>query len=125
MAKNQQHEAKEQAAFFSWAAYYPQLKWMHASLNGAYLHGNKLQRAIQWARLKAQGAKPGVLDVFLPMVKPPYHGLYIEMKRSDGKGSLTTDQKKFKAYAELQGYKVVVCEGTRAAIQAVKEYANI
>lgn len=118
-------EYREQAAFFDWADYYPQLKWMHASLNGAFLHGDKVERAIQWARLKKQGAKTGVLDVFLPMVMPPYAGLYIEMKRSDGKGKLTDDQGDFMAYAELQGYKCVVCEGTRAAIQAVKEYANI
>lgn len=125
MAKLNLLETKEQVALFEWAAYYPQLAWMHANLNGAYLHGNKLQRAIQWAKLKAQGAKVGILDVFLPLPVAPYHGLYIEMKRSDGKGRLTLKQKEFRDYAELQGYKCVVCEGTKAAIEAIKAYAGI
>lgn len=120
-----QVEGPEQAALFEWAAYYPQLKWLHSSLNGAHLHGNKVQRAKQWAKLKKQGAKKGVLDVFLPMVTAEYPGLYIEMKRSDGKGSMTTEQLEFKEYAEQQGYKVVVCLGTRAAINAIKEYTGI
>ncbi len=118
-------EADDQAALFQWAAYYPQLKWMHSSLNGAFLHGTKLQRAKQWGKLKKQGAKKGILDIFLPMVTAEYPGLYVEMKRRDGSGSLTDEQAKFKQYAEQQGYKVVVCEGTAAAIHAITDYASL
>ena len=85
----------------------------------------KFNRAKQWGKLKKQGAKKGILDKFLPMVTEKYPGLYIEMKRSDGSGSMTEEQSNFKLYAEDQGYKVVVCKGTAEAINAIKMYANI
>ena len=36
------------------------------------------------ANLKKQGVKPGVPDLFLPVARGGYHGLFIEMKRRDG-----------------------------------------
>ena len=112
-------EDKEQAALFKWAAYFPVLRWMFAVPNGGYR--NKPEAA----RLKRQGVKAGVSDICLPIPMNPYHGLFIEMKRSDGKGALTDNQKAFQSHMELQGYKCVVCEGFEAAIKVIKEYAKI
>lgn len=112
-------ESKEQIALFQWSAYFPQLKWMmHIPLGG-------YRKPREAARLKAEGVKAGVADILLPLPVEPYHGLWVELKASNGKGKLSTIQKEFKADMEAQGYKVVVCEGTRAAILAITEYANL
>jgi len=118
-------EADEQAALFEWAAYIPELRWMHASLNGVFLHGNKIQRAIQWAKQLKQGAKKGIWDIFLPLPRGDYHGLYIEMKASTKKNHLTEDQSEFGAFAMNQGYYCAVCYGTEEAINTIKEYLKL
>ena len=112
-------ESKEQIALFKWASYFPKLKWMMHIPNGGY------RKPREAARLKAEGVKAGTFDIFLPLPMPPYAGIFIEMKRSDGKGSLSKKQKEFKADMEENGYKCVVCEGTRAAILAITEYAKL
>ena len=76
-----QREDLEQAALISWAeAYeriYPELALLYHIPNGG-----KRDRIVA-AKLKAQGVKPGVPDLCLPVPRGKYHGLYIEMK--DGK----------------------------------------
>lgn len=116
-------EDKDQAALYEWAAYIPELLWMHAIPNGVFLHGNKIQRARQMARLKKQGLRPGVWDNFLPLARGKYHGLYIEMKV--GKNKLTDGQSKFGTYAVNQNYKCVVCYGVEQAIKAVEDYLKL
>jgi len=119
------HEDAEQAALFEWASYFPVLDYMFAVPNGAHLAGNNIQRAKQMARLKKQGLKPGVSDIFIPLPMPPYHGLFIELKRADGKGQLSGAQRAFGEYVEAQGYKFVVCEGAQAAIREITGYAKL
>jgi hypothetical protein len=116
-------EEAEQCAVIEWSLRYDKLRWLHSSLNGAYLHGTKEQRARQWKKLEKQGAKSGVLDLFLPVVMPPYHGLYIEMKY--GKNKLTDKQAEFRDHCESQGYKVVICYTSAEAINAIKNYMRM
>ena len=123
LASNNHLEDDAQKAVFQWAKHYPKLKWMHSIPNGAFLAGNKLQRAKQMNRLKAQGLTPGILDIFLPMITHEWPGLYIEMKA--GKNKLTEQQSEFKVYAEEQGYKCEVCYSSEEAINVIKEYAYI
>ena len=77
------------------------------------------------SRLKAQGLRPGVPDICLPMVTDQYPGLYIEMKRSKGASRLSDNQKDFILYAKEQGYRVEVCYGTEQAIDVIKDYAKL
>ena len=115
------HEDAEQAALFDWAAYYPELKWMHAIANGGYR--NKKEAA----RLKRQGVKAGVADIFLPLPTDQHQGLYLEMKRrkQDGRSRVTDNQGDFLFAMTELGYKCVVCHGVDEAIQTIKEYARI
>ena len=126
------NEDAEQEIVFQWASYHKELRWMHSVPNGAFLGGDGSRRAMQMARLKAQGLRNGVSDIFLPrptessegLSDTGYHGLYIEMKRRkvDGPSRVTKDQRDFQEYASEQGYKCVVCYGADEAITAIKEY---
>jgi hypothetical protein len=114
-------EDAEQAALFDWArtAKIKQLRWLHAIPNG----GKRNIR--EAARLKRQGVKAGVADIFLPVPVPPYHGLYIEMKRARGRATTTAKQREFIADMELQGYRAVVCRGAGEAILSIKYYLKL
>ena len=117
------YEDGEQAAVFQWAAHFSILRWMFAVPNG----GNRnLKEAV---RLKSQGVKPGVSDIFLPRplhshTGGGYAGLFIEMKRTkkQGRSSVTEDQKAFQVAMTVAGYKCVTCYGAEQAIAAIREY---
>ncbi|MBT8449564.1 MAG: VRR-NUC domain-containing protein [Gammaproteobacteria bacterium] len=109
-------EDDEQAALFDWAAYIPALRWLHAIPNG----GNR--NPIEAKRLKRQGVRAGVSDVFLPVPVPPYHGMYIEMKKATGPVRVTPQQKAFIRDMELQGYKCAVCRGFDEARKTISDY---
>lgn len=61
----------EQVQLFEWSENLPELKLMHAIPNGG-------KRDIRVAlKLKEEGVKPGVPDIFLPLSRGGKHGLYI------------------------------------------------
>lgn len=116
-ANNKLSESQEQTLFFNWAAYVPELKWAHAVPNGGR------RDRIEAAHLKRQGVKAGVSDIFIPVPKGKYHGLYIEMKVKPNKP--TDKQKEFLADMESAGYAAVVCYSADEAIGVTKEYLRI
>ena len=112
-------EHAEQCALMDWAqmAYgkHPELRWLYAIPNGGF-------RAMSIAvKLKAEGAKAGVCDLFLPVSRGGHHGLYIEMKRTKG-GVLSADQKDFIAFVQAQGYRADVCKGWVQAKDVLLDY---
>lgn len=118
-------ESNEQKAVIKWARLaqreYPCLKWLHCSLSGV-----KLRSVQEGARLKAEGMVAGICDLFLPYPNNNYAGLYIEMKKRNikgqSKGIVSEAQKDFIEYANIVGYKAVVCYGADEAITTIKEY---
>ena len=112
-------ESQEQTALFDWAecqkSTIPELKTMFHIPNGGS------RNKIEAARLKRQGVKKGVSDVFLSCPKGGYHGLYIEMKRQKG-GTVTKEQSDWLELMAHYGYKVAVCYGAAAAIAVITEY---
>lgn len=110
-------ESEEQSALFQWAAYKPELKWMFAIPNG----GSRNQREAR--NLKRQGVKAGVSDIFLPLARGGFHGLFIEMKVGNNKPS--DKQIEFINYADSQGYAVYVCYGFRAAQKTIEQYLSL
>lgn len=111
-------EAGEQEALFEWAEHQmkatPELRWMHHIPNGGFR--NKAEAA----RLKRQGVKAGVADIFLPVPRGDRHGLYIEMKVGDNKPSKL--QAEFLRFVEGQGFEVSVCYSTEQAICSIMSY---
>jgi len=122
-------EHGEQMALFAWAAtceYKEQLRWMHAIPN-AGARGNKIAAA----HLKAEGVKAGVADIFLPVPQMEYsrfryHGLYIEMKRKNGKPSdVTEEQSAFKIHCDQNNYAWAVCFGWQNAKYVIISYLEV
>jgi len=115
------HEDDEQQALFDWALFQPKLDNMFAIPNG----GKRNKR--EAARLRRQGVKAGVYDIFLPYPTGKYPGLFIEMKRRkvDGSSSISPKQRLFGMDMEKQGYKCVICYGADQAIKVIKEYVEI
>lgn len=114
-------EAQEQTALFQWAGMmtgkWPELRILHHIPNGGS------RNAIEAARLKAQGVKPGVPDIFLPCAKKGFYGLYIELKRQKG-GRVSEEQKSMIDALRDEGYKVAVCKGWEEAKNVITEYMN-
>jgi hypothetical protein len=116
--ESQMSEAAEQIALFKWAAYYPELKWMFHIPNGG-------RRDPREARgLMFQGVKKGVCDILLPKARKGYHGLFIEMKRSDG-GTVSKEQKEFIADMLKEGYYCEICHGFESAKRVIEWYMGM
>jgi hypothetical protein len=113
-------EHGQQSALFLWAALnrnlFPELKWLHAIPNGG--QRSKTTAAL----LRAEGVRPGVSDVFLPVPRHGQHGLYIEMKA--GKNKPTPEQIEFMAFVSEQGYRTAVCWTWLDAVAVICEYLN-
>lgn len=96
------------------------LAWLHSIPNGGSRGGNKGQRQREGARMKAEGVKRGVADIFLPLPCGTYHGLYLELKTF--KGRLSQEQREFGEYVAEVGYLWVCATGYWQAIQSIGWY---
>ncbi|KLU64041.1 VRR-NUC domain protein [Desulfosporosinus acididurans] len=111
-------ESDEQISLFQWAKLaqgkYPELKLLHSIPNGGK------RNAREAARLKQEGEKAGVSDIFLPVARGNHHGLYIELKVRGGK--LSDNQKWWIAETTKQGYYSTVCFGWVEAKDVIEDY---
>ena len=102
-------EAAEQTALLRWTVMasrqYPALRWLLAIPNGLAASSKGAAK-----RMKDQGMKAGVPDLFLPAPIPPHAGLWIEMKNRKG-GRVSDAQRDWHVYLESAGYRVEVCRG--------------
>lgn len=114
-------EATEQEKVVSWCfhreALYPELKWIHHCPNG----GSRQKK--EASCLKAQGVKPGVPDLNLPIPKGAYVGLHIEMKYNTG--TIEAEQKEWIKAMKAAGHFACVCYGYDYAIKVIDEYVNL
>ena len=102
---------------------YPGIQHMFAIPNGAYLQGDKRRRAMQWAKLKRQGAKEGVSDIFLPVARNGYHGLWIELKSTrEYRPRVSDDQRNWISSMNGEGYLAVVSYGFDEAVAVIRDY---
>ena len=102
-------EHYEQREFVSWfRKTYPDVR-IFAIPNGGW------RSRITAAKLKAEGASPGVPDLFIPAWL-----VWIEMKRSKG-GVLSDKQKDWKKYLLSIGHTFILANGKEQAIEAIKE----
>ena len=90
---------------------------MFAIPNGGY------RRPLEALRFKKQGVKSGVSDIFLPLPRGGYHGLFIELKV--GKNKPTRNQLDFLSDMEKEGYQCKVCYGSDEAIANILNYIKL
>lgn len=119
-------EHAHQSALFAWAGgceIKEDLRWMHAIPNG----GDRDRRTA--GQMAAEGVKSGVWDIFLPVPRGGYKGLYIEMKRPgrerEVNGGLSDKQLEFGEMAHKNGYRCVVCYHWRKAAEKLNEYLTL
>lgn len=113
-------EAHEQITLFQWARVnerrLPDLWCLHAIPNGGSRH------KAEALNLKRQGVKAGVSDVFLPVAKRGYHGLYIEMKAKNGR--ISDAQKDWINQIRKNDYMALVCYGADEAVGVLEWYLS-
>jgi hypothetical protein len=111
-------EHQLQVSFFIWsklqASKYPDLLKMFAIPNGGARH------IAVASKLKAEGVKAGVPDVFLPIARGGFHGLWIEFKVKPNK--CHPAQLERIAQLRADGHNVHVCHELDEAINAVLGY---
>lgn len=123
MKKNKDYpvpsEDTEQITLMHWAQMqygrHPELRLLFAIPNGGS------RNKIEAAKLKAMGVKAGVSDLFLPVPRGRYAGLWIEMKRLTG-GRATKEQREWLAEMTRQGYAAHICKGWKAAAEVIQNY---
>lgn len=104
------------------------LEWIYHTPNGGTRGNDARERAIRGGKLKAEGVKAGIPDIFLPYPIAAYHGLYIEMKKPTqkpkrgGSGGVSQEQAAFVEFARANAYAVAVCYSWREAADTVKAY---
>lgn len=114
--KNAEH--LEQVALFQWIAIAAKQR---PELGLAFAIPNGGQRNIITAtRLKAEGVKAGVPDIFLPVPQGGFNGLFIEMKAVKGRPS--SAQVEYLTALDMQGYDTAICYGFEEAKDVIEKY---
>jgi len=108
-------EAQEQIALVEWC------EWAHVPI--FHIPNGGSRNKIEAANLKRQGVKAGVPDLFVPIAKSGFHGLFIEMKY--GKNTLTHYQKIWLEELRDNGYRAEVCYSAKEAIDLIRGYLRV
>lgn len=86
-------------------------------------NGGSRKNAFEGWRLKEQGVRAGVSDLFLPVARGGHFGLWIEFKAAPPNDAAVSDsQRDWVAQMQAQGYVAVVCLGVTAALAALTSY---
>ena len=112
-------EDDHQRHLFTWA----RMATIHGIRVGDYLiaipNGGK-RNVREAARLKAQGVKAGVSDIFLALPRGHFSGLWIELKAPKGKAQ--ANQLEWLDRMGAAGYSAVMCWGWEDAKKTIEEY---
>lgn len=73
------------------------------------------------SKLKAEGVRAGVPDLFLAVARHGGHGLFIEMKKAKG-GVPSDKQKTMLAQLDDNGYATAICHGWIEAKTTIENY---
>lgn len=113
-------EYEEQRAVIAWADEMARLGKMPELRLLLHIPNEGRRTFGQLQALKNIGLRKGVPDLFLPVARGVYHGLWIEMKAKNGK--TTKEQEGWMEALRKQGYGATVCYGAENAIECLKWY---
>ncbi len=119
--KRRTGEADAQAAYFEILDLnlreFPFLFAIHASMNGAF------RSAAVAGQSRAQGQRPGVPDVCIPITRHGYGGAWIENKFGDNR--MTPEQIRFRDFLLTQNYAFKTCYTLENALDFTEWYLGI
>lgn len=115
-------EHAEQVALFRWWSLYARTRGLQECLLFAIPNGGR-RDAVTGARLKAEGVRAGVPDMFLAIPRKNAPGLFLELKRQKG-GHVSGNQKKMLQELSEAGYSVRVCRGWNEAKTTIEQYVG-
>ena len=113
-------EHAEQVALCDWWRPYARTHGIPESLLFAIPNGGRRDK-ITGARLKAEGVRAGVPDMFLAVPRQNAPGLFLELKKQKG-GRVSENQKTMHEALSQAGYPVCICRGWDAAKRAIEDY---
>lgn len=123
--KPQQRESIEQQHFFGWLA------WQYPEVHALAFHvPNGGQRDVRVAaKLKKEGVKKGVPDIFIMLPRGAYHGCIIELKATSTTGKSrpkpTGEQQEWLDRLTAQGYYAKLCVGREEAQAVMRAYVSL
>ena len=113
-------EGAEQRALFKWARLnehtYPDLVYLFHVPNGG------MRNLITAARLKAEGVRAGIPDIFLDVPRRGFHGLRIELKAKEGGKRVSPEQAERIQSLDGNGYFARVAIGWEHAASMLEWY---
>lgn len=112
-------ESQEQAALLKWTQQ-PSIRKKWPELALLFHIANERKDAREVAQLRRLGVKSGVPDLFLPVPRGKYHGLWIEMKTKSG--VISTHQHWWIENLKDQGYAAGVARGWEQAAAIIGRY---
>ena len=84
---------------------------------------NEGKRSVSYAaQMKRAGLRKGFPDLFVPLAREGYHGLFIELKY--GRGKTSPDQEEWIQLLNANGYRAVVCYGFEETVREICRYAK-
>ena len=119
--KRKDHEHEEQCKLFAWAKEKESMH-LHLGLMFAIPNGGHRHKGVA-VKLKNEGVKSGVPDVFLAVPKNGKSGLFLEMKY--GKNKPSVNQKWWLESLRAEGYETAVCYGFEQARDKIISYLEL
>jgi hypothetical protein len=120
-------ERDDQAVLVAWLRDVAALRWANECIPGegfpfviSHSAGKRKGKAITAA--KKQGLRSGIPDIFIPISRGEFAGLWIELKRGTGRTTVSAAQKAWLAWLNLHGFCARICHGAEAAQQEVINY---
>jgi hypothetical protein len=103
-----------QSRFFEIMRFYetilPEAKYVFSIPNGGLRH------IVVAKKLKKEGVKKGVPDVFIPVPKKGYYGFFIEFKTPKNRKNVSKEQKEYSSFLINQNYRYeIYCDAEEAA----------
>lgn len=119
-------ESQEQIALFSWSRLatqeFPELRLLYCTPNGGARHKATA------GRLKAEGVRPGVPDVCLPVPRGNFAACYIELKRphaaGKSRGRMSPEQLWWLGELQAVGNFAAVAYGWTEARRIIEAYLS-
>lgn len=98
---------------------HPELALLHHVPNGEHR-----VKAVA-GKLRALGVKAGVPDLFLPVGRRGWHGLYIELKRWPNPAAVSESQRWWLRRLRVEYYMTLVCHGWGEGADCLSAYLGI